>query len=46
MVTPITKKILSYYCFMFTSSFKKDPLESIDSGDKVTKVFNEIFEFG
>ena len=23
---------------------RKDPLESIDSGDKVTKVFNEIFE--
>ena len=24
---------------------RKDPLESIDSGDKVKKVFNEIFEF-
>jgi len=24
---------------------RKDPLESIDSGDKVNKVFNEIFEF-
>ena len=24
---------------------RKDPLESIDSGDKVRKVFNEIFEF-
>lgn len=24
---------------------RKDPLESIDSGDKVMKVFNEIFEF-
>ena len=23
---------------------RKDPLESIDSGDKVRKVFNEIFE--
>jgi len=23
---------------------RKDPLESIDSGDKVTKIFNEIFE--
>ena len=23
---------------------RKDPLESIDSGDKVSKVFNEIFE--
>jgi hypothetical protein len=23
---------------------KKDPLESIDSGDKVGKVFKEIFE--
>ena len=26
-------------------SLRKDPLESIDSGDKVKKVFNEIFEF-
>jgi len=24
---------------------RKDPLESIDSGDKVQKIFNEIFEF-
>jgi magnesium chelatase subunit I len=24
---------------------RKDPLESIDSGDKVIKVFNDIFEF-
>jgi magnesium chelatase subunit I len=24
---------------------RKDPLESIDSGDKVKKVFNEVFEF-
>ena len=23
---------------------RKDPLESIDSGDKVSKVFKEIFE--
>ena len=23
---------------------RKDPLESIDSGDKVSKVFDEIFE--
>ena len=23
---------------------RKDPLEAIDSGDKVSKVFNEIFE--
>ena len=23
---------------------RKDPLETIDSGDKVSKIFNEVFE--
>jgi magnesium chelatase subunit I len=44
--TSVTKEdIKAIIVLCLRHRLRKDPLESIDSGDKVTKVFNEIFEF-
>jgi magnesium chelatase subunit I len=44
--TSVTQEdIKSIIVLCLRHRLRKDPLESIDSGDKVIKVFNEIFEF-
>ena len=43
---PVTQEdIKAIIVLCLRHRLRKDPLESIDSGDKVIKVFNDIFEF-